>query len=323
MSSTLDQFIATCLFPGIVTGLMASSLYIFYYQFCEPLLLDQDTKWNGMILTFMAISLWCMSMLCYLQILCISPGSPHKIDPSSATKPSTPPQLISVCQENGKLRYCQPCKSIKPERSHHCRVCNVCVLRMDHHCSWINGCVGYHNHKIFFLFLLYTLLYLIMLFYYCLLVILESISIKPCSSFLKLVWTMYKIYFIALWTVVWNLWQNAWNRKWVPVLTGASTMNITIKYQIILMAYISFIFCVFLAGLTLIQGYLILRNRTTLEHIASHEQFIRLLDLTDEKGEHSQVICLHPPERRLYDIGIWKNWKSVMGDDWYLWWCKF
>jgi hypothetical protein len=55
-----------------------------------------------------------------------------------------------------RVRYCHICQRVKPDRAHHCSQCNECVLRMDHHCPWVVGCVGYANHKLFFLFLLYA-----------------------------------------------------------------------------------------------------------------------------------------------------------------------
>lgn len=30
-----------------------------------------------------------------------------------------------------------------------------CIVGMDHHCIWINQCVGAHNHRHFFLFIVY------------------------------------------------------------------------------------------------------------------------------------------------------------------------
>ncbi|RUS89183.1 hypothetical protein EGW08_003062 [Elysia chlorotica] len=59
----------------------------------------------------------------------------------------------------GFPRYCEKCKTIKPDRCHHCSVCSSCVLKMDHHCPWVNNCVGFHNYKFFVLFLGYALLY--------------------------------------------------------------------------------------------------------------------------------------------------------------------
>ncbi|XP_032590192.1 palmitoyltransferase ZDHHC20-B isoform X1 [Drosophila grimshawi] len=60
---------------------------------------------------------------------------------------------------NGSVRFCEKCKIIKPDRSHHCSVCSCCVLKMDHHCPWVNNCVNFNNYKFFVLFLGYALIY--------------------------------------------------------------------------------------------------------------------------------------------------------------------
>lgn len=59
-------------------------------------------------------------------------------------------------------RWCQHCKIIKPDRTHHCRHCGTCVLQFDReswllatltldHCLWIGRCVGWNNHAVSFL----------------------------------------------------------------------------------------------------------------------------------------------------------------------------
>jgi len=60
---------------------------------------------------------------------------------------------------SGSVRFCDKCKIIKPDRSHHCSVCSCCVLKMDHHCPWVNNCVNFFNYKFFVLFLGYALIY--------------------------------------------------------------------------------------------------------------------------------------------------------------------
>lgn len=65
----------------------------------------------------------------------------------------------------GSVRFCEKCKVVKPDRTHHCSVCGECVLKMDHHCPWINNCVCFTNYKFFVLFLGYALIYCI---YICL-----------------------------------------------------------------------------------------------------------------------------------------------------------
>ncbi|KAL9931452.1 hypothetical protein V8E36_009738 [Tilletia maclaganii] len=61
-----------------------------------------------------------------------------------------------MIKSTGEARWCNKCVGPKPDRAHHCSTCRTCVLRMDHHCPWLGGCVGLRNHKAFFLFLTYT-----------------------------------------------------------------------------------------------------------------------------------------------------------------------
>lgn len=83
---------------------------------------------------------------------------------NSSSSSLTPPESSSSNNNNEKelhtqkspnCKVCRKCHLPKPERSHHCSVCRKCVLRMDHHCPWIANCVGHHNHRYFFLFLVY------------------------------------------------------------------------------------------------------------------------------------------------------------------------
>jgi hypothetical protein len=77
----------------------------------------------------------------------MDPDRWHHIE--SSVREKFPPNTLGLCE----WRYCFPCTSFRPPRSHHCSVCNACVLRMDHHCPWVANCVGHKNHKLFWNFL--------------------------------------------------------------------------------------------------------------------------------------------------------------------------
>ncbi|CAH8591326.1 Palmitoyltransferase zdhhc2 [Schistosoma haematobium] len=66
---------------------------------------------------------------------------------------------VYLSGSDGKIRVCNVCAIIKPDRSHHCSTCGVCLLKMDHHCPWTNNCIGFHNHKFFIVFLSWGVVY--------------------------------------------------------------------------------------------------------------------------------------------------------------------
>ncbi|MCQ2818808.1 MAG: DHHC family palmitoyltransferase [archaeon] len=58
-------------------------------------------------------------------------------------------------QGEEQIRFCNTCRKIKPDRSHHCKYCNECYLKLDHHCFWLDKCITYDNYKFFILTLFY------------------------------------------------------------------------------------------------------------------------------------------------------------------------
>lgn len=75
--------------------------------------------------------------------------------PTSATKKTVGRKTILT----ERLRFCSFCQQYMPDRAYHCLQCRQCVYMYDHHCNITNTCVGQNNYKIFFTFVLYSLLY--------------------------------------------------------------------------------------------------------------------------------------------------------------------
>ena len=43
------------------------------------------------------------------------------------------------------VRFCVPCKIVRPMRTIHCFQCDVCITGYDHHCPWVGKCIGKYN----------------------------------------------------------------------------------------------------------------------------------------------------------------------------------
>jgi hypothetical protein len=73
---------------------------------------------------------------------------------------------------------CPECEVIRTSRSRHCNICNRCVERFDHHCPWINNCVGTKNHGFFYIYVLSTLIYIVMVLLLSMKVLIRGFEIE-------------------------------------------------------------------------------------------------------------------------------------------------
>ncbi|PIN17064.1 putative DHHC-type Zn-finger protein [Handroanthus impetiginosus] len=146
-----------CKFSFHVCVVLAAITYIYF----STVLVFID-RWFGLwsspgmlhaaAFTFLAV----MCISCYRLAIYTDPGRvPGSFVPDIEDSDNP---IHEIKRKGGDLRYCQKCSLYKPPRAHHCRICNRCVLRMDHHCVWMNNCVGHANYKIFFVFVVYTVI---------------------------------------------------------------------------------------------------------------------------------------------------------------------
>jgi palmitoyltransferase len=68
-------------------------------------------------------------------------------------------QKIAFSPDYDQVLFCLHCDSYCFASSKHCRVCNRCVSNFDHHCMWFNNCVGDRNYRPFFISILSTFAY--------------------------------------------------------------------------------------------------------------------------------------------------------------------
>lgn len=122
--------------------------FVFCYMPSAGLALNSPTSLIFHALIFMIIS-------SLAQAVGTDPGTVPDT-PKWRCHGKPPEELKDRKRKTGEARWCQWTQSYKPDRAHYCRVEQRVVLRMDHHCPWIRNTVGFHNHKFFFLFLMYT-----------------------------------------------------------------------------------------------------------------------------------------------------------------------
>ena len=49
---------------------------------------------------------------------------------------------VFVCETDGRPRWCSTCCNWKLDRAHHCSELQRCVKKMDHYCPWVGGIVA-------------------------------------------------------------------------------------------------------------------------------------------------------------------------------------
>jgi len=63
---------------------------------------------------------------------------------------------VFVCETDGRPRWCSSCCNWKMDRAHHCSEIERCVKKMDHYCPWVGGIVAETSFKFFVQFTSYT-----------------------------------------------------------------------------------------------------------------------------------------------------------------------
>ncbi|KYK57039.1 palmitoyltransferase PFA5 [Drechmeria coniospora] len=63
---------------------------------------------------------------------------------------------VFVCEADGRPKWCSDCAQWKPDRAHHSSELGRCVRKMDHLCPWVGGMVSETSFNFFSQFVFYT-----------------------------------------------------------------------------------------------------------------------------------------------------------------------
>ncbi|KAK7221571.1 hypothetical protein V2G26_009574 [Clonostachys chloroleuca] len=82
------------------------------------------------------------------------------LSPDSPGLESFYTKTMFICEPDGRPRWCSLCWSWKPDRSHHSSELGRCVRKMDHLCPWVGGMVSETSFNFFAQFTYWVSMYL-------------------------------------------------------------------------------------------------------------------------------------------------------------------
>ncbi|CAO3569655.1 unnamed protein product [Mortierella alpina] len=288
----------------------------------------------------------------------VSPDNPgpglrsrHATDESGQQQPIA---TLSVSKRDGRPRWCQFCKTVKPDRCHHCSECNRCVLRMDHHCPWVNGCIGFGNYKYFYLFIFYGSVAALWVVVTMVPLILQAfqdceLDQEPPRSggYGSRIRGGSPTFAADL--IPRMMLASREKSSWVDVdVDHLAPRSVDVHWIVI--TVLAFLLALLIVSFTGAHTAYILNNRTTIESLQdTRNMFIRVqyrkMDFNGDEASANaaslpslpatgplpsfmseiefNVVMIEHGER-LWDRGSWAaNWKSVMGRTWWLWFLPY
>lgn len=74
--------------------------------------------------------------------------------------------IISACKHDEQYyyQYCDICKSLKLNRTHHSKKLNCCVYKFDHFCKWLGIAINYGNYKLFLQYVTFCMIESVIIF---------------------------------------------------------------------------------------------------------------------------------------------------------------
>ncbi|KXX73201.1 Palmitoyltransferase PFA5 [Madurella mycetomatis] len=213
---------------------------------------------------------------------------------------------IFVCDSDGRPLWCSACCNWKVDRAHHCSELERCVRKMDHYCPWVGGIVGETSFKFFVQFTFYTTLYSI--------VVIAS-AILNLKSLLRRGAGIdgFAVAVLAL-----------------AALFGLFTLTMTatsVRYILINLTAVDYLKSKTVHHLAIRvprdtgqgQDYRVitypLPKPSNVSGISGQTAANESSSLRDQLATRTFAVVTTKPGENPWDLGYYRNWKSVMGDN--------
>ncbi|KAL2180723.1 DHHC palmitoyltransferase-domain-containing protein [Thermothelomyces heterothallicus CBS 202.75] len=185
----------TRVIPFVLTGCIGFVIYVVVKRICLDFFISYRHQ-TGTAIAFLVLhfTLLLLVVVTYLRVFLViqldpgvTPLGPKTTEQSTKTKrrrrreqdletaqryearpddnPDSPglenfySKDVFVCETDGRPRWCSTCCNWKIDRAHHCSEIERCVKKMDHYCPWVGGIVAETSFKFFVQFTFYTAIY--------------------------------------------------------------------------------------------------------------------------------------------------------------------
>ncbi|KAK7206732.1 DHHC palmitoyltransferase-domain-containing protein [Myxozyma melibiosi] len=300
--------------PFILVALLGYWIYVYSYIFAYTHLIQRDHgKRRKQGIAFMTISLFYLAtILCYASIVnVLGPGYvqkswgeafQHSLNNESAP-PAMHPNIFGIeddgprgvqnpGQKDGKPKPCLPDAFIS-EPDGYPLWCSRCqLMRPDraHHSSEVDRCVLKMDH-------------------YC----------PWLGSIIGL--RNYKTFYLFIMnSLIFNMFSFVTITAYAVIYAREDHL----VAQFVVVAVLSGIFAGLLVVFCGVHSFYLLRNQTTIEYLSRNYR-IHFINIGGIDSERSEIrgVCETEMGERFWNIGVWGNWKAVMGGyvwEWFLPW---
>ncbi|PFH60326.1 hypothetical protein XA68_11137 [Ophiocordyceps unilateralis] len=234
-----------------------------------------------------------------------NPWVPPDQDPDSPGLEAFYSKDAFLCEPDGRPKWCSDCRQWKPDRAHHSSELDRCVRKMDHLCPWVGGMVSETSFNFFFQFTLYT---------FCLCIICVSVCAYALHQ-QKIRGSKVDGWFIAVVAIAsifafFTLAMTLTSAR--LILTNYTSIDILRKTQITFLAVRIPRNSPPTDAFSTVSYPLERppRSMSDTSHTRSSSDRDR-----DQRATRKFAILRLQPNENPWDLGLWGNWKSVMGNN--------
>jgi palmitoyltransferase len=220
---------------------------------------------------------------------------------------------VFVCETDGRPRWCSTCCNWKLDRAHHCSELQRCVRKMDHYCPWVGGIVAETSFKFFVQFTFYTTLYCIVTLVAAILCFRLKLGNAASIDGLS-IGVLAVAAFFGLFTMTMTLSSTRYILSNLTTVDYVKSKNVVHQLAIRVPR-----------GTPSSQNYNVitypLPKSTNGSALPGQTVTIELPSARDQLATRTFAIIKTEMGENPWDLGYYRNWKSVMGNnilDWLL-----